>query len=81
MTELQLLQQCFPIEVASKIMRFHSHPTADIIKDLIKEFKEQEAGWIDYHEVHLKYINRTENYYFLQWWYQSMEIKEIEHYI
>ena len=38
MTELQLLQQCFPIEVARKIMRFHSHPIADIMRSLFDEY-------------------------------------------
>ena len=38
MTHLQLLQQCFPIEVARKIMRFHSHPTADILRSLFDEY-------------------------------------------
>ena len=38
MTHLQLLQQCFPIEVARKIMRFHSHPTADIMRSLFDKY-------------------------------------------
>ena len=85
MTHLQLLQQCFPIEVARKIMRFHSHPTADIIRDLIKEFKTHEAHWLWNWETHLKYIDNTPNYYFIEWWYQSrlsqsyvQEVEEID---
>ena len=38
MTHLHLLQQCFPIEVARKIMRFHSHPTADILRSLFDKY-------------------------------------------
>ena len=73
MTHIQLLQQCFPIEVVQKIMLFQSHPIADIMRDCIVSFKTQEAEWIDYWEFHLKYIDKNTNYYFKQWYFSRRD--------
>ena len=36
---IEILEQHFPAEVAQLILRYHSHPTADIMRDLINKSK------------------------------------------
>ena len=36
---LDILEQHFPAEVAQRIFRYQSHPTADIMRGLIKRMK------------------------------------------
>jgi len=36
---IDILEQHFPAEVAQRIFRYQSHPTADIIRDLINKSK------------------------------------------
>ena len=38
MTDYELLQQVFPEGVALRIMHFHSHPVADMLKSRIDEW-------------------------------------------
>ena len=35
----EILEQHFPAEVAQRILRYQSHPTADIMRDLINKSK------------------------------------------
>ena len=72
MTHLQLLQQCFPIEVARKIMRFHSHPTADIMRDRINMFKTHEAKWIEHWEGHVRYVD-LKQFDFAYWHFERID--------
>ena len=39
MTDFEVLQQIFPKDIASRIIRFHSHPIADMLHGLINEWK------------------------------------------
>ena len=39
MTDFEVLQKIFPKDIAHHILRFHSHPTADLLKGLINEWK------------------------------------------
>ena len=36
---IEILEHHFPTEVAQRIFRYQSHPTADIMRDLIKKSK------------------------------------------
>ena len=36
---IEILQQHFPAEVAQRIFRYQSHPTADIIRELINRME------------------------------------------
>jgi hypothetical protein len=39
MTDFEVLEQIFPADIACNILRFRSHPTADLLKGLIHEWK------------------------------------------
>ena len=39
MTDFEVLQQIFPKDIARRILRFHSHPIADMLHGLINEWK------------------------------------------
>jgi hypothetical protein len=64
MAECEVLQHVFPEGVAQQIMRFHSHPLADMLRDMIDK-------WEYYRE-----LSEGQQLDFAQYWQNARTLEE-----